>query len=110
MSEPYTQVSPQFNADSAYVFIEKQVAFGSRVPGTKAHELCGDYLVTKLQEFGAEVIEQNADVTHYNGQNFTLRNMVVMIMCNQNSHYSRDIHTILSQSFFYNTRTNSRIN
>lgn len=76
MSEPYTQVSPQFNADSAYVFIEKQVAFGSRVPGTKAYELCGDYLVTKLQEFGAEVIEQNADVTHYNGQNFTLRNII----------------------------------
>jgi glutaminyl-peptide cyclotransferase len=67
MSEPYTQVSPQFNADSAYVFIEKQVAFGSRVPGTKAHELCGDYLVTKLQEFGAEVIEQNAVLLyHYN--------------------------------------------
>src|SRR5690554_7980957 len=33
MSEPYTQVSPQFNADSAYVFIEKQVAFGSREIG-----------------------------------------------------------------------------
>ncbi len=74
--EPYMQSSPQFNADSAYSFIERQVAFGPRVPGTMAHELCGDYLVAKLQEFGAEVVEQSADVTHYDGQNISFRNII----------------------------------
>ncbi|MDD4777433.1 MAG: M28 family peptidase [Fermentimonas sp.] len=76
IEEAYNQVSPQFNADSAYQFIEGQVAFGPRVPGTQAHDLCGDYLVAKLQEFGAEVVEQQADVTHYDGQNIRLRNII----------------------------------
>lgn len=74
--ELYNQVSPQFNADSAYLFIERQVALGPRVPGTQAHVQCGDYLVAKLKEFGAVVVEQQADVTHYNGQNIRLRNII----------------------------------
>ena len=56
----YKQISPEFNADSAYLFVEKQVAFGPRTPNSAAHRECGDYLVTKLKEFGAEVIEQKA--------------------------------------------------
>lgn len=74
--ELYNQVSPQFNADSAYLFIERQVALGPRVPGTQAHVQCGDYLVAKLKEFGAVVVEQQADVTHYDGQNIRLRNII----------------------------------
>ncbi len=74
--ELYNQVSPQFNEDSAYLFIERQVALGPRVPGTQAHDQCGDYLVAKLKEFGAEVVEQQADVTHYDGQNIRLRNII----------------------------------
>ena len=38
MTETYNMVSPEFNADSAYYFIERQEAFGPRVPGTQAHE------------------------------------------------------------------------
>ncbi len=74
--ESYTRVSPDFNADSAYTFIEKQVSFGPRVPNTAAHNACGDYLVSKLNEFGAQVIEQKADITHYNGQNIGIRNII----------------------------------
>lgn len=29
--------TPSFNADSAYLFIEKQVKFGPRIPNTTAH-------------------------------------------------------------------------
>ena len=72
----YTKMSPDFNADSAYFFIEKQVDFGPRVPGTPQHKACGDYLTAKLKEFGAEVIEQKADITHYNGQNIEIRNII----------------------------------
>ncbi len=76
MTEPYLQISPDFNADSAYSFVEKQLAFGPRVPGTTAHQACGDYLAAKLTEFGAQVTEQKADITHYDGKNLTLRNII----------------------------------
>lgn len=75
-AEPYSRFSPDFNADSAYAFVQAQVDFGARVPGSSAHEACGDYLTAKLKTFGAEVIEQKADITHYNGKNLPLRNIV----------------------------------
>ena len=74
--QTYTKVSPDFNADSAYHFVERQVSFGPRVPGTVAHEACGDYLLEKLASFGAEVFEQKAQVTHYNGQDIPIRNII----------------------------------
>lgn len=72
----YTQISPNFDADSAFGFVQKQVDFGPRVPETPAHSACGDYLAAKLAEYGAQVIEQKADVTHYNGQNIKIRNII----------------------------------
>ncbi|SFK43450.1 Peptidase family M28 [Porphyromonadaceae bacterium KH3CP3RA] len=74
--ESYRQISPEFNADSAYAFVAKQVSFGPRVPGSSAHKACGDYLVGKLGGFGAQVIEQKADITHYDGKNLTIRNII----------------------------------
>ena len=58
---------PQFSADSAYVYTHKQVDFGARVPNTKAHDACALYLSAELKRFGAEVIEQKADLTAFNG-------------------------------------------
>lgn len=74
--EAYQQQSPAFNADSAYIYVEEQVAYGPRVPGTTAHELCGDYLVNKLTAYGAKVVQQRAMVTHYDGRELPLRNIV----------------------------------
>ncbi|MDR1518019.1 MAG: M28 family peptidase [Dysgonamonadaceae bacterium] len=74
--EPYHQVSPDFNADSAYSYVEKQVGFGPRVPMTAAHTACGDYLAAKLSSFGAEVVEQKASITHYNGKDIAIRNII----------------------------------
>jgi len=53
---------PVFNADSAYIFTTNQVAFGPRVPGTAAHEACGNYLSSELKRFGAKVVEQETTV------------------------------------------------
>lgn len=72
---PTLPATPHFNADSAYAFIQKQVDFGPRVPGTPAHEACGDWLVAKLESFGAEVTEQTGQVTVYTGQKLPLRNI-----------------------------------
>ena len=76
MAEPYRQISPNFNADSAYRFVERQVSFGPRVPGSTAHSECGDYLAAKLAQYGAQVVEQQADVTHYDGKNLPIRNII----------------------------------
>src|SRR5687768_2390303 len=50
--------APLFDPDSAYAFVEKQVAFGPRVAGSASHKACGDWLVSKLQNYGGSVIEQ----------------------------------------------------
>lgn len=76
VAEVYQPQSPAFIADSAYRYVEAQVAFGPRVPGTSAHEACGDYLAGKLTSFGAVVTEQRAQVTHYDGKDLTIRNII----------------------------------
>jgi hypothetical protein len=58
---------PSFNSDSAYSFTQKQVEFGPRVPNTKAHDKCAVYLSSELKRFGAEVIEQKANLTAFDG-------------------------------------------
>ena len=67
---------PGFNADSAYFFIEKQVSFGPRVPNTEAHRQCGDYLVAKLKEYGAQVEEQTFEAAAFDGTMLQLRNII----------------------------------
>ena len=68
--------APLFDPDSAFGFVAKQVAFGPRVPGSKAHAACGDWLVATLKRFGARVIEQTGTVTAFNGQPVPLRNII----------------------------------
>lgn len=67
---------PVFNADSAYNFVEAQVAFGPRVPNSNGHKACGDYLESKLASYGATVISQNVDITAYNGDVLKARNII----------------------------------
>lgn len=40
--------APDFNADSAYAYIQKQVDFGPRIPNTEAHENCARWLEEEL--------------------------------------------------------------
>jgi hypothetical protein len=70
------QKSPNFNADSAYYFVEKQVSFGKRIPNTPPHVACGDYLAKTLKDFGWIVIEQNFDATAYDGKILKSRNII----------------------------------
>lgn len=58
-------VPPEFNSDSAYYFVEKQVAFGPRVPGTEANIKCAQWLEKKFTDFGAKVIVQNFKARTY---------------------------------------------
>jgi hypothetical protein len=50
---------PVFSKDTAYAMVERQVAFGPRVPGTDAHKAMRQWLVKKLKSYGANVTEQS---------------------------------------------------
>ncbi len=66
-----------FDPDSAYAYVKAQVEMGPRVPGTKAHDACADYLVGKLRDFGADtVITQEGVVTAFDGTRLPIRNIV----------------------------------
>jgi hypothetical protein len=50
---------PRFDSDSAYAFISRQVDFGPRVPNSVGHARTRDWLIAKLESFGAEVVRQD---------------------------------------------------
>lgn len=68
---------PDFDADSAYAFIDAQVAFGPRVPGTPAHEKCENYIVSSLRKFGADTVSvQRTTVTAFDGTRLPVANIM----------------------------------
>lgn len=67
---------PQFDADSAYLYVKNQVDFGPRVPNTKEHVACGNYLAGQLEAFGAKVTNQYADLIAYDGTLLKARNII----------------------------------
>lgn len=64
-----------FDADSAYYFIERQVSFGPRVPNSEAHRKTGDWLVERLRQSGAKVIEQPMSLRAFDGTMLSARNI-----------------------------------
>ena len=75
--KPALVPAPLFDPDSAFGFVAKQVAFGPRVPGTKEHRACADWMVATLNRFGADTVyQQTGSVTAFNGQPVPLRNII----------------------------------
>ena len=68
--------APEFDADSAYSYVQAQADFGPRVPNTEAHRNCGDYLAKQLEKFGAKVYNQYADLTAWDGTVLKARNII----------------------------------
>ena len=66
----------EFNADSCYNYLAKQVEFGYRIPSTKEHKECGKYLVSTLESFADTVITQDVVLTAYNGTKLESRNII----------------------------------
>lgn len=71
----HSAVSCAFSADSAYAYIAQQVSFGARVPGTEAHQVCGDWLINKLAHHGAQVKSQHGTMINYAGEVQPIRNI-----------------------------------
>jgi glutaminyl-peptide cyclotransferase len=68
--------APMLNADSAYAFVKQQVDFGPRVPGTKAHAACAQWLEHKLRSYIPDVMVQKGIVTTYDNKKFDLKNII----------------------------------
>lgn len=69
---------PSFNADSAYHFIEQQVALGPRNPTSKGHKQAKQYLLNKLRSYASDrtVYPQNFTAEGYEGDSLGLTNII----------------------------------
>lgn len=67
---------PEFNEDSAYHFVQKQVDFGPRVPNTEAHRKTARFLARKLTSYGLKVYEQEAQVKAFDDTKLNITNII----------------------------------
>ena len=67
LTKEETVVGPDFSADSAFVFCQKQCDFGPRTMNSEANELCGQWVIDKFKSYGLEVSEQHATLTGFDG-------------------------------------------
>lgn len=67
---------PSFSEDSAYAFIEQQVAFGPRVPNTEPHKKTAAYLEQKLKNYGLDVSLQKAPLKAFTGKELNIINII----------------------------------
>ena len=66
-----------FDSDSAYAYVERQVAMGPRVSGTKANEQCARYILSELRRHGADSVrEQKGRMTAYTGDVLPVNNIM----------------------------------
>ena len=62
-----TTPAVSFDADSAYYYVGRQVAFGPRVPNTPQHKATADWLVSELERHGVKVTRQNMSLKTFDG-------------------------------------------
>ncbi|MDR0763141.1 MAG: M28 family peptidase [Bacteroidales bacterium] len=66
-STPVSARISDFNADSAYTFVARQVAFGPRIAGSRAHKECASYLENVLAKYAHKVILQEFSARRWDG-------------------------------------------
>lgn len=76
--EDLGQQVPEFRADSAYRFVEEQVNFGPRNPGSEGHRQTKQYLLKKLNAYTEtnSVFSQDFDIEGYDGETLPLTNII----------------------------------
>jgi len=70
---------PKFDVENAYSFVEKQVDFGPRYPGTEAHRDLVDYLASELGKYTDKVIRQDFKATFLDEKNVDATNIIGII-------------------------------
>lgn len=69
-------IAPDFNSDSAYLYVQQQVDFGPRFPNNEAHGECAIYLKDKLSSFGLNSFIQIGKATTFNKKPITIKNII----------------------------------
>ena len=73
---PKTAFTVQFDADSAYRYVQEQVDFGPRVPGTAAHGRTAEYLQNKLAQFCDTAFTQYGSMPTGRGDQVAIKNII----------------------------------
>jgi len=68
--------SREFDGTRAFAYLEQQMRFGPRIPGTSAHEQTGDWILAQLRSRADTVIVQDITHTTKSGQVLHLRNFL----------------------------------
>ncbi len=68
--------TPDFNADSAFAFVKKQVDFGPRTPNSAAHEKCAAWIVAEAKKYADTVYVQNYVATGFDGLKMKSTNII----------------------------------
>lgn len=76
-------VGPAFMADSAYVFCQKQCAFGPRTMNSEAHEQCAKWIASTFGDYGMTVTEQHASLIGYDGTSLKSTNIMASYLPEQ---------------------------
>jgi glutaminyl-peptide cyclotransferase len=71
-------VTPQtpFNAQAAYGYVQTQLAFETRIPGTPGAQQCGDWIIAQMRLRADTVIVQSWSHTTVGGTVLPLRNII----------------------------------
>lgn len=64
----------EFSGQTAFGYVERQMAFGHRIPGTPAHRATGDWILAQLRTTADTVIVQEIRHVTQSGQTLPLRN------------------------------------
>lgn len=66
----------KFSEDSAFAFIERQVNFGFRIPGSTEHRNCADWLYAQLQQYCDTAYFQKGTTQTHTGKTIPVYNLI----------------------------------
>ena len=67
---------PVCQADSLWAFVKAQTDFGPRIPNSRAQKACADWLLSRLESYGAQVSVQEFTAKRWDGENLRGRNII----------------------------------
>ena len=74
--EKVQPVGPDFNADSAYIYLQEQCDFGPRTMNSTAHDKCEKWIIQKFEQYGCKVRTQKATLNGYDGTPLRSTNII----------------------------------
>ncbi len=75
--QPLTPVKvPKFDSGLAYEHVEKQLSFGTRVPGSPTHKATKEWMVSTMKSYGWTVEEEHFTATVYTGEQLPGTNII----------------------------------